>query len=119
MIIPLAIAAALLLFATHKPSISRLEGLRGSNVQYQYWRKQLSDLFQHTTLVGTGTEGLYNVQAIPNTTPALTHIVNGVNQGQTVFVRSDAAAVYFSSDGKPPLFGGWTLYAKPGGLIHG
>ena len=119
MILPLAIAAAVLLVATHKPGISRLEGLRGSDVQYRYWRMQMSEHFKSHTLVGTGTEGLYNVQAIPNTTPALTHIVNGVNQGQTVFVRSDAAAVYFSSDGKPPLFGGWTLYAKPGGLIHG
>lgn len=117
MIGPLLVLGALLLFAGHSMSegshVNRLAGLRGLDV----WRRKLTIRFQRETLVGTGTDGLYNVQEIANTTPALTHILNGVAQGQSVFASPGGDLIYFSSDGQPPHVGDWQLYARPGNIV--
>lgn len=93
-------------------------GAAASSGSQETWKRSIALKFAKTTLVSTGTDGLYNVQVVPNTTPAMTHIANAVyQQGQTVFATQYGDLVYFSSDGSPPKVGKWFLFARPG-LIH-
>ncbi len=105
MIVPILIAAAALLLFKSAP---------GADSGGETWHARVTEFLRHVTLVGTGTEGLYNTQQIPNTTPALTHVANAIGQGQTVYTTTGAERVYLSSDGQPPKVGTWVLYARPG-----
>lgn len=110
MIVPIIAIGLLALLAGH--------AMNASGDSAMTWHQQMTRFLSHVTLVGTGTDGLYNTQAIANTTPAITHVLNGVRDGQTVFVTSGGERVFFSSDGQPPRVGTWLLFAKPGGVIH-
>jgi len=113
MIIPIiAAAAALLLVLGHHASSAGGPGQLAS---------ERARHFSQTTLVAVPVlNGVYETKVIPNTTSALTHMLNARAQGQAVYITPDNRFVQFATvaDREQMVLAGYILYLAPGGVIH-
>lgn len=112
MIVPLIAIAAIALLAGGAVAAS---GPRKDPHRHALFRKLTKN-----TLVATGP-GLYSVQYIPNTTPAIVHVQQTVmSQNVAAYIVPNGTAVLFRplEEKAHWLSQGWELFLAPGQVVR-